>query len=112
MPLGVAPTRQQLRSWRGHPLAAAAIRLVAFTTPIVAAIVWSAALSRLIASPHDMPGRGVWLVAMLATSTAVLFLTERLARRLLPLAALLKLSLVFPDHVPSRFSVALRTGTT
>ncbi len=31
---------------------------------------------------------------------------------MLPLAALLKLSLVFPDHVPSRFSVALRTGTT
>ena len=49
---------------------------------------------------------------MLATSTAVLFATERLARRVLPLAALLKLSLVFPDHVPSRFSVALRTGTT
>ncbi len=59
-----------------------------------------------------MPGRAVWLVGMLGTSTAVLFLTERLARRLMPLAALLRLSLVFPDHVPSRFSVALRTGTT
>jgi putative nucleotidyltransferase with HDIG domain len=101
-----------LRSWRGHPLAATAIRLVAFTTPVLAAVAWSAALSRLIASPRDMPGRGAWLVGMLATSTAVLFATERVARRLLPLAALLKLSLVFPDHVPSRFSVALRTGTT
>jgi putative nucleotidyltransferase with HDIG domain len=59
-----------------------------------------------------MPGRAVWLIGMLGTSTAVLFITERLARRMLPLAALLKLSLVFPDHVPSRFSVALRTGTT
>ena len=112
MPLGVAPTSQQLRSWRGHPLVATGIRLVAFTTPIMAALVWSAILSRLITSPRDMPGRAVWLVFMLATSTAVLFLTERVARRLLPLAALLKLSLVFPDHVPSRFSVALRSGTT
>jgi putative nucleotidyltransferase with HDIG domain len=112
VPLGVAPTRQQLRSWRGHPLAAAAIRLIAFTTPIVAALAWSAVLSRLITSPRNMPGRGLWLVGMLATSTAVLFVTERLARKLLPLAALLKLSLVFPDHVPSRFAVALRTGTT
>ena len=59
-----------------------------------------------------MPGRAIWLIGMLGTSTAVLFSTERLARRLLPLAALLKLSLVFPDQVPSRFSVALRTGTT
>jgi putative nucleotidyltransferase with HDIG domain len=93
-------------------MAAASIRIVAFATPIVAAIAWSAVLSRLIASPQAMPGRAVWLIGMLGTSTAVLFITERLARRMLPLAALLKLSLVFPDHVPSRFSVALRTGTT
>jgi hypothetical protein len=112
VPLGVAPTRQQLRSWRGHPLAAAGIRLVAFTTPIVAALVWSAVLSRLIAPPRGLAGRGAWWIVMLATSTAVLFGTERVARRMLPLAALLKLSLVFPDHVPSRFSIALRTGTT
>ncbi len=112
MPLGVAPTQQQLRSWRGHPLAAASIRLVAFITPIAAALAWSAVVSRHVAMPRGLLGRGVWLIALLATSTAVLAITERLARRALPLAALLKLSLVFPDHVPSRFSVALRTGTT
>ena len=66
----------------------------------------------MVASPRGLIGRGLWLIGMLATSTAVLFATERLARRVLPLAALLKLSLVFPDHVPSRFSVALRTRTT
>jgi hypothetical protein len=93
-------------------MVAAAIRVVAFTTPVVAALVWSAVMSRMVASPRGLIGRGLWLIAMLATSTMVLFATERLARRMLPLAALLKLSLVFPDHVPSRFSVALRTGTT
>jgi putative nucleotidyltransferase with HDIG domain len=112
VPLGVAPTPQQLRSWRGHPIVAATIRVVAFITPIVAALIWSAVVSRMVASPRGVIGRGLWLIAMLATSTAVLLATERLARRMLPLAALLKLSLVFPDHVPSRFSVALRTGTT
>ena len=112
MPLGVAPTQQQLRSWRGHPVVAAAIRVVAFITPVVAALIWSAVISRVVASPRGLPGRTAWLIAMLATSTAVLLVTERVARRMLPLAALLKLSLVFPDHVPSRFSVALRTGTT
>ena len=93
-------------------MVAATIRLVAFITPVVAALIWSAVISRVIASPNGLLGRVVWLIAMLATSTAVLLVTERLARRMLPLAALLKLSLVFPDHVPSRFSVALRTGTT
>jgi putative nucleotidyltransferase with HDIG domain len=112
VPLGVAPTQQQLRSWRGHPLAAAGIRLIAFSTPILVALAASAALSRLIAAPRGLPARVVWWVVILATSTAALVATDRIARRMLPLAALLKLSLVFPDHVPSRFSVALRTGTT
>jgi hypothetical protein len=46
-------------------------------------------------------------VVSLVTFVAI----ERLARRLLPLATLLKLSLIFPDHAPSRFSVALRSSS-
>jgi putative nucleotidyltransferase with HDIG domain len=93
-------------------VASACIRLVAFLTPIVAALVSSAMLSRLVPSPHDLLWRVLWWIALLAASTVVLICTDRLARRVLPLAALLKLSLVFPDKVPSRFSVALRSGTT
>ena len=47
----------------------------------------------------------------MAVSTLVLGLVERQARRLLPLAALFKLTLVFPDKAPSRLRVALRAGT-
>jgi putative nucleotidyltransferase with HDIG domain len=101
-----------LRSWRGHPIIAAMIRTAAFTTPVIAALLWSVVFSRLLRPPIGFGARGVWWAAVLGTSTAVLIVTERIARRLLPLAALLKLSLVFPDHVPSRFSVALRAGTT
>src|SRR4029079_9080913 len=112
VPLGAAPTRQQLRSWRGHPLVAAAIRLGVFATPIVAAVLWSVAFSRMVRPPLGLAARGAWWTAVLITSTAVLLITERVARQLLPLAALLKLSLVFPDHVPSRFSVARETEPT
>lgn len=112
MPLGVAPTPQQLRSWRGHPLASTCIRVVAFLVPIGAALTASVLFARIVPSPHGTVARGVWLLLMLVASTAVLLGTDRVARRILPLAALLKLSLVFPDHVPSRFSIALRTGTT
>jgi putative nucleotidyltransferase with HDIG domain len=90
----------------------ACIRLVAFTTPIVAALASSALLSRLVPSPDQLLWRMLWWIGLLGVSTAVLIGTDRLARRALPLAALLKLSLVFPDRVPSRFSVALRSGTT
>ena len=41
----------------------------------------------------------------------MLLVVGRITRRLLPLAALLKLSLVFPDEAPSRFRVAMRSGT-
>ncbi|HEY7628516.1 MAG TPA: HD domain-containing phosphohydrolase [Ilumatobacteraceae bacterium] len=85
---------------------------MAFVVPIGAALAASVLFARIVPSPHGIVERGVWLVLMLATSTAVLVGTDRVARRILPLAALLKLSLVFPDHVPSRFSIALRTGTT
>jgi len=112
VPLGVAPTRQQLRSWRGHPVAATAVRVAAFTTPILVALAASAVLSSLVPLPHGVTGRLAWCAGLVIVSTVVLVATDRLARRLLPLAALLKLSLVFPDHIPSRFSVALRSGTT
>jgi hypothetical protein len=40
-----------------------------------------------------------------------LFVVAALLRRLLPLAALLRLSLAFPDQAPSRFRIARRTAS-
>ncbi len=47
-----------------------------------------------------------WLLAPAALSVVVCVLVERLTRKLLPLAALLKLSMLFPDRAPSRYKVA------
>ena len=38
-------------------------------------------------------------------------MADRAVRRLLPVAALFRLSLVFPDRAPSRFKAAIRSGT-
>ena len=48
---------------------------------------------------------------MSGSATVVLFALDRAARRLLPLVALYKLSLVFPDSAPSRFRTAMRSNT-
>jgi hypothetical protein len=53
----------------------------------------------------------LWWIALSGLATGVLVLGDRLSRRVLPLVALLKLSLVFPDRAPSRFRTALRAGT-
>jgi len=80
--------------------------------PVGVAFGLSYLVSRLY--PPDRVGLNVWLWwALLAVfSLVVMAATERLARRFLPLVALLKLSLIFPDEAPSRFKSALRRGTT
>jgi hypothetical protein len=49
-------------------------------------------------------------LAVIVVSAAVAAFVERLARRLLPLAVLLQLSLVFPDRAPRRFRMARGAG--
>jgi VCBS repeat-containing protein len=98
--------------WQAKPVWSAVIRIVAFLVPIIASIAFVNLASRAVA----MPTSSLWLflawwIALSAAATGVLLVVDQLARRLLPLAALFKLSLVFPDRAPSRFETALRTGT-
>ncbi len=60
----------------------------------------------------SLPELLAWWVAIGAASFGSLFVVGHLARRLMPLAALLEMSLIFPDRVPSRFRVALSTLST
>ena len=53
----------------------------------------------------------VWIAQAFVVASTAANLTERLTRRLLPLATLLGMTLTFPDQAPSRFGMALRTGT-
>ena len=100
------------RHWGSHRWLALGLRLLVFLTPIGASVAVAFMASRLLPAPHDLVPRSLWWSALLCVSTSVLVLFDRLARRLLPMAVLLKVSLVFPDHVPSRWGVAMRSGTT
>ena len=98
--------------WRARPVAAFAIRSLIFLTPLVVSFATCYAIARAIRQPAGfLPGLS-WWVALVLVSTAAMFVVDRLARRLLPLSALLRMTLVFPNERPSRFGVALRTGTT
>jgi HD-GYP domain-containing protein (c-di-GMP phosphodiesterase class II) len=97
--------------WRARPRLARALRVVAAGLPLLASIV----VVR-ITGPWLPPAHGfgelvaTWVVLCLI-GTATMAVVDRGTRRLLPLAALLRVSLVFPDAAPSRFRTALRTGT-
>jgi hypothetical protein len=96
-------------AWKARPVGAATTRVAMVVLPVVASVVVAAVGGRLLTwpTPRSMP----WWVVLLGGALLTSVLVGRLARRLLPLAMLLRLSLVFPDRTPSRFGVALRAGT-
>ena len=99
------------RAWQAWPGLALAIRVVAFGLPLIASIVFVRLVSGVFLRPEGWVGLVIWFVQAAPVGIAVSLLVDRFTRRLLPLAALFSMSLVFPDEAPSRFSVALRAGS-
>ena len=94
--------------WCRRPVASALVRATVLSVPLAVAVVAGVVAGSSISG--NSLGSIVARMALGAVASIVGFVVvERLARRLLPLAALLRLSLVFPDCAPSRFSVAMRS---
>jgi HD domain len=86
------------------------VRIAVVVLPATAGIAAGAIVSRLL--PHA-PGFGSAVFSFAVTSLVMLvtiIALERAGRRLLPLAALLNLSLLFPDRAPKRFAIARKVG--
>jgi len=98
--------------WSARPALARLLRVTAFMLPIVSSVGVVYTATRFVAPPADSFVRYLaWWAGLSAAATLVLLVVGRLSRRLLPLAALLRLSLVFPDGAPSRFRTALASST-
>lgn len=103
---------QDRQGWVERPLAARAVGFVAYAIPFVGSVIAAVLLSSALPPAASIAWGVVRWVAIAAVSTLVLLAVERQTRRLLPLRALLGLTLAFPDRAPSRFKIAIRTGTT
>jgi len=101
-------TQAQWASRRGL---AFVLRLALFTAPLLASLATVLFVSRLVGRPPGLVGTLAWWVGISVVATFVMMSVDRSLRRFMPVAALLELSLVFPDQTPSRFKVALRSGT-
>ena len=98
--------------WQGHPALSRAIRIAIFVVPFVTAMAVAFVLSARLPLVDGTAMRIVRWLGIVAVSTLAMTVVDRLARRVLPLSALLNLTLIFPDQAPSRFRIAMRTGTT
>ena len=96
--------------WSSRPGLDRVVRGLVLAVPISASVAAGVAVSRLVAAPSGSLALLGWYALILASSLAVLIVVDHVARRFLPLAVLLRLSFLFPDHAPSRLSVALNAG--
>lgn len=100
------------RRWVGRPHLARTIRVIGIGMPIVLAVATGLATG-VIFGPPTSAGMAIIRVATTGFVSAVVMASaDRVFRRLMPLAAMYQFTLVFPDHAPSRFSVALRSGNS
>src|SRR5438105_7054370 len=97
--------------WEGRPVQAGVLRTAVVAVPVAAGVAASVFFSHIVRYPSGAGAVVAWWLAVLGVSTVVVAIVERQCRRLLPLATLLKLSMIFPDKAPSRYGVALRAGT-
>ena len=90
--------RQQEWLWQQRRSLALAVRAAIVAVPMAGCIGTGWLVSRLLPHPYGLLGHLAWLVGVFGCSFAAFAAIDRGARRLLPLAMLLRLSLVFPDQ--------------
>lgn len=104
-------TTAQERRWRARPWASRSIRVAVFVVPVALGFVVSLAVSRVLPAPRNTGMVALWWAILIASVLSVVLAATAACRRFLPLAALLDLSLLFPDSAPSRFALARQTGS-
>src|SRR5689334_1523315 len=98
--------------WQARPVQAGVVRAAAFLVPLACSVLAGIAIGTVLPPTRSWAGAVLsWLVVILV-STVVLFGVDRLTRRLLPVATLLKLSMLFPDRAPSRYKIARQSAGT
>ena len=71
--------------------------VLAFIVPVILSFAWSIVLGKVLPTPSGFGGHVLWWVIVAGGALLVAMFFGRLARRGLPMAMLLRLSLVFPD---------------
>lgn len=92
------------------PVRAAALRALIALGPLASSFFVATLAARNLDPPRGIGSTIGWWSVVLGCSAVTAVVAERLARRLLPLHALLKLSMAFPDRAPKRLRVARRAG--
>src|SRR5271165_6565765 len=89
------------RRWTARSRASLLVSAAVFAIPIGLSVLVSLVASHVLPHPHTVAGRVGWWIVLLGAAGVTAVVGERLSRSLLPLAALLNMSMLFPDRAPS-----------
>ena len=107
--MGAGTTDHEHR-WQPRRYTAGSLRALIFAVPIVAGFL----VGRMVATALPEPGTAYeiafWWVAIVSVATVTATAVDRVARQLLPLTVLLRMTMLFPDAAPSRMRMARRAG--
>ena len=98
--------RPGAQRWAARPRLAGALRVAVFLGPVLTSFGAAWIVTQFLPPSRGLVGQAAHLGVLVVVSTAVLVLLDRAARRLLPIATLLDLTLLFPSAAPSRLAVA------
>ncbi|CAN5813479.1 hypothetical protein BH23ACT5_BH23ACT5_05720 [soil metagenome] len=91
-------------------MASWALRGAIFVAPMVAALAASLWVSTQLPRSETALGVTAWWGTLIVVSGVVAWAVDRVARQLLPLTLMLRMTMLFPDRAPPRFRVALRSS--
>ena len=103
--------RRTSTTWTSRRGLAWALRLSTVLVPLVVALAAMVAAARLVHRPRAGLLLVAWYLLLLAISYAASWATGKAMDRTLPLAALLEMTLTFPESAPSRLGLAQRGGS-
>jgi HD domain len=111
-PTELVPSTGHEAVWRAYPMTVRLIRSFVLVLPVAVSTGAVFLLDEALPAPRSWEGYAGFVAANVLAVLIVVCAINRLAVRLLPLATLLSLSLVFPDRAPKRFRIALRANSS
>jgi putative nucleotidyltransferase with HDIG domain len=97
--------------WQDRRVLATSLGLAIVGIPVVFAVGLTVLAERLVARPVTVLPLAIWFLGVLGLSSLAFLAAQRVARRALPLKALLRMAIAFPGRPPRRLSVAWRAAS-
>jgi putative nucleotidyltransferase with HDIG domain len=105
-----AGTTHRETRWQSRQAAAGILRALIFAVPILAGFLVGGAVASVLPGPSTAYEIAFWWIAIVSVATVTATAVDRIARQLLPLTVLLRMTMLFPDAAPSRLRMARRAG--